>query len=472
MDETTGGTTQQQEPARGQQAGGQQDGQHDGQHDGQQGTTPGQTGSAPPRPSATQQFWDLVYRSGVRRTSDRWVGGVAGGVARRFGLDPMFVRGLWLVLCILAGAGLVLYALGWALLPDERDGRILARDAAHGELHGGLVGAGVVFLLGVLHRGVWDGWFAALAWVSLGVAAVIVVVAVIDQARRRDVQGQPGGSSGSGGSGSSGEPSPTASWSAWAAPASSGTSAPAPAAEAAAPAWTPVPETAQERAPRRRGAGRTVTAIVVGLCLLAGAAVIVLHRAGYLDGVAALVWTGAALCLVGAAIVAVGLAGRTAGGLTGLALVLGLVALPVAALTSSTTWLTDADTRAIASETTHVTSVRQAEQGFGWAVGDATVDLTDLTLPADGSTVRVPVALGAGNVRVELPAGVPVTAQVRIGAGDIFWRVDAPETHLSGLVNSSQSLYSPDVARGTTPRIELDLQLGAGQLTVERGTRR
>lgn len=51
------------------------------------------------------------------RTNERWIAGVAGGVAHRFDLDPTLVRCVWVVLSLFAGVGLVLYGLAWALLP-------------------------------------------------------------------------------------------------------------------------------------------------------------------------------------------------------------------------------------------------------------------------------------------------------------------------------------------------------------------
>ena len=54
----------------------------------------------------------------VRRRDERMVAGVCAGVARWLGVDPIIVR---LAVCILAlgnGAGLVLYLVAWAVLPE------------------------------------------------------------------------------------------------------------------------------------------------------------------------------------------------------------------------------------------------------------------------------------------------------------------------------------------------------------------
>jgi phage shock protein PspC (stress-responsive transcriptional regulator) len=54
-----------------------------------------------------------------RRTTDRVIGGVAGGLGDYFNIDPLLFRIAFVGLIIFGGAGLVLYVLGWLLLPAE-----------------------------------------------------------------------------------------------------------------------------------------------------------------------------------------------------------------------------------------------------------------------------------------------------------------------------------------------------------------
>ena len=49
------------------------------------------------------------------------LGGVCGGLGRRFGVDPMVVRLAAVVLTLANGVGLAAYLLAWALLPEEGD---------------------------------------------------------------------------------------------------------------------------------------------------------------------------------------------------------------------------------------------------------------------------------------------------------------------------------------------------------------
>ncbi|MDR2723282.1 MAG: PspC domain-containing protein, partial [Cellulomonadaceae bacterium] len=48
---------------------------------------------APPQ-AAGDGFFNSIRRSNIYRTEERWVGGVAGGIAQRLGWDPMLVRGI------------------------------------------------------------------------------------------------------------------------------------------------------------------------------------------------------------------------------------------------------------------------------------------------------------------------------------------------------------------------------------------
>lgn len=52
-------------------------------------------------------------------TSDKKIGGVCGGVAQYFDIDPLIVRIIWLVLLLCCGVGAVAYLLCWFLLPKE-----------------------------------------------------------------------------------------------------------------------------------------------------------------------------------------------------------------------------------------------------------------------------------------------------------------------------------------------------------------
>lgn len=53
----------------------------------------------------------------VRSRSDQWVAGVAGGIGEFFGIDSNLVRVVLAVSTLFGGAGMVVYALCWLIIP-------------------------------------------------------------------------------------------------------------------------------------------------------------------------------------------------------------------------------------------------------------------------------------------------------------------------------------------------------------------
>lgn len=132
------------------------------------------TPSTPPHPSGG--FFASVRQLGIWRTQDRWAGGVAAGIAHRFGVDPLLVRGLFVLVTLFGGIGLVVYGLAWALLPEASDGRIHLEQAVRGHVDVALAGAAVTLIVGLSRPVFWwtSSWWA-VPWVVV-VAAVIAVV--------------------------------------------------------------------------------------------------------------------------------------------------------------------------------------------------------------------------------------------------------------------------------------------------------
>ncbi|WP_139123164.1 PspC domain-containing protein, partial [Cellulosimicrobium cellulans] len=153
------------------------------------------------RPSSTDGFFDAVRRTGVTRADDRWIGGVASGVAERFGVDPLIVRGILFVTFFLSGAGLVLYGAAWALLPERRDGRIHLQEAFRGNFDVAMLGAIAMVVVGLSWGGGWWswwdymglGWLNGLFWVAAVVTVAIVAVSVLNRRGPRPGAPAPGG---------------------------------------------------------------------------------------------------------------------------------------------------------------------------------------------------------------------------------------------------------------------------------------
>ncbi|ACZ29747.1 phage shock protein C, PspC [Xylanimonas cellulosilytica DSM 15894] len=143
--------------------------------------------------SGSDRFFDSIRRTGLARSEDRWVGGVAGGLAERLGWDPLLVRGLLFLSFFLTGIGLVAYAVGWALLPERRDGRIHLQQAGRGDFDIALLGAAVALLAGLSNadgvgwwRGGWGGWgwIISLFWIAVWVTLAWLLVRYLRDRRQ------------------------------------------------------------------------------------------------------------------------------------------------------------------------------------------------------------------------------------------------------------------------------------------------
>ncbi|MET0480924.1 MAG: PspC domain-containing protein [Mycetocola sp.] len=155
--------------------------------------TPGPTSANAPTVPQQGTFFDWIRSAGLVRTDDAWLAGVGGGIARRTGLDPLIIRGIILVVAILGGPALFLYAVAWALLPDSQ-GRIHAERAIKGIFDPAMVAIGVLvvltfvpFMQGIWWQGIPDFWnmpewlesILRSGWVLALVAGLIWLTVVI-----------------------------------------------------------------------------------------------------------------------------------------------------------------------------------------------------------------------------------------------------------------------------------------------------
>jgi signal transduction histidine kinase len=100
--------------------------------------------------SPTLTRWQMPRLDG----NDRWVGGVAAAVATEVGVQPIVIRACFVVLATVGGWGLVLYAIGWAILAianpsQQAEYRPLAKaqTPAHRNAAIGMIMLGLVLFL-------------------------------------------------------------------------------------------------------------------------------------------------------------------------------------------------------------------------------------------------------------------------------------------------------------------------------------
>lgn len=403
------------------------------------------------RPDGLDRAFHWLRGLGIQRDGgDRWIGGVASGLAHRLGVDPVIVRVVFVVLGIFGGVGLTAYLVCLVLLPD-RNGAILAERA----VRGGEAGAVVLTVIAALSLGsvlVVDrnGW--SLGWVvPVGLLAWWLVA---NRARNRGVAGAPP---------ATGEVVPPPP------PGRATTTDPADPATAAAPApeshWSYVGEghVGQDPAattpapyaparPHRRGRpglGLPGTLVVLGLASAAYGLGFVLDGPLGFPGSPSLLGRILALATLGVAIVVAALRGRT----PGLAGVAGVVlALSTTVQVGTAGFMAGGGTGGGMGDRFEVPSATTGDVTYGTGMGDLTVDLRNLsTTPTTVPTIDA--RAGMGNITIKVPEGLTVQVLSDTGLGEI--RLDGRTA-------------GRDVTVGTgTPDAVVHAQNGVGNILIE-----
>jgi phage shock protein PspC (stress-responsive transcriptional regulator) len=389
----------------------------------------------------------------TRATDDKIVSGLCGGLGRHFGLDPIVFRIAFVVLALAGGSGLLLYLLGWALIPDDRTGATLLHHARHGRssevVAAVLLGIGGLLLLSRLGEHGGSGIPAGLVLVGVGAA---VLWSRRDRGDRTPPAAPPPGPGtapppGPGGTWPPTPPGPPAWEQAPADPSAPPAGAPPPTPPAFPPPPSALPAAGAAARPRSVLVPVTLSLLAVlagGLALLAttGAA-----------SVPASVGVALALVLVGAAMVVGAWRGR-ARGLVPVALVLGaalaatsIADVPIRGDVGDRSWrpLTPGDLRS----------------PYRLGAGDMVVDLGAIDL--SGGTATVVASVGAGDLEVVVPEGAAVDVDGHAGAGDV-----------SVLGRTSEGLgarrHVVEPGREGGGRLVLRVRVGFGDLEVHRAS--
>lgn len=418
------------------------------------GADPGPGGSSSTSAGTSRTaFWDWLGRLDLRRSDERWLGGVAAGTADRLGVDPVLLRVLVVVVALLGGTGLVLYAAAWLLLPD-RTGRIEARALVGGEVSASAVLAlGLVAVASVVPSP-W-AWVADGQVVSGGDVVSLVVVGVVLAVAVALVPRLV--------------------------PASAG---------GARPDGHPVAEAVRRTGGAPRRAQRPAvpawaTAAVLGAALLLGAAAWLVCRPDALASLGLGGWAvagwpadlstpqvvgvaaAAGTTVLALALVAAGLAGRRGDGLgfwafAGAATALVALTVPPGA-----------DVWAVGDVGWRPLTAAQAERGYASWAGEATLDLRSLVADpaAAGTTVDVALRHGFGQARVLVPADADV--EVRTGGviGEVVTRGDGWTTRGrgDGFLTSTTSTATATTTGAAEPvHLVVDARTAVGQLEIVR----
>lgn len=380
-------------------------------------------------------------------------------MARTLGIDPILIRVAFVVLTIFGGSGIVLYLVGWLLIPES------GQDRSRGERflrdHNTLVVVAIV-VLAILVLGpivawrIWDGGFGFGGLVLLLLAGA----AVIALSRRASDEKAP--------------PRPVSAVAAEAAPPQSvkgsdmettliadpstptdhptavlpGMPPPPPPGAAVGPVEPPPPPAP----PKEKSVlGR----LTVGIALLVSGALIALDVADVIS-VSAVVVISSALAVVALGLLVGAFVGRSRG-LIALGICLVLVVIPLSAVPDGIRWNTG---EGVGDRIYHVKTIDDLESEYALGAGSLTLDLRALT-PKEA--VAVDVSVGVGELIVMLPPDVPTHVESDVGAGVI----DMPLQQERDGVDLEHSWTRPvDEKSAVTGSFDLTLSTGIGSVTV------
>ncbi|MGC0142820.1 PspC domain-containing protein [Pseudactinotalea sp. Z1732] len=477
--------------------------------------SPGTGAERPGHGGPGASFFDSLRRSGWIRTADRWIGGVAGGVARRLDVDPLLVRGAFVVLTFFGGLGLLLYGLGWALLAEESDGRIHLQEALRGRFDAGLAGALVLVIIGLNRPGLWwHGFWWGDPWATFGflvVTALVLVVLLWILPRARGERGDapapgtgtppaspdPGGSAPSAPSsgapgGPASEPRPAPPPPALARSAGgygvghdpsrstghSGTAGTYGARPGAAAASTPTATSAPAYVPSSAppdGRHRSIVYAIAGLALVGMAVVQILGRMLEWEVSLWLLSGGVVLSVLGVGLVINGARGRRAGALGGWSVLVALVVVPLTLALAVAPQVRDALTLApgnVGDAYWAPSSADALEAGHVHTAGRLRADLS--ALPPDTSLAEpVEITLAAGQLVLDVPQGLDVDVNVQ-GTGSLrveqpgTWFAESARVRTDADVVLLRDLSLRSAGGSGSPDIELDVAVGAGAIVIRQ----
>jgi phage shock protein PspC (stress-responsive transcriptional regulator) len=380
-------------------------------------------GPGPSPDSGPRVGWDDIRDlARIRRTRDRRVAGVAGGLGHHLDIDPVIVRVAFVVLSFFGGVGILLYIAGWLLIPEEgNDWAKVALDRRSRTVALTLVG--VLGLVLLVSHGWWGSGFP---WGLLAVAGIVALVATQLPERRRNDQGNQ----------SVVPPSE---------PGTAGDTATS--TYITPPAYVVPPTQPRPVNPRKRGP--ILFWFAVALITVALGALGVLDLAGV--DVAPSAYPALALALSGAILLVGAFFGR-AGGL----ILVGFIAA------FATIGTTIADQWHPHQQTERPLSAASVQDSYHLDVGDLIVDLSQVSDPEalDGRTIEV--SAGVGHLDIRVPPGVTVVTHSEIsGPGGI----NAFGQDTGGVNTVVDSVHNAG-PRAPTLTIDADLHVGGIDLST------
>lgn len=381
---------------------------------------------APPPPPPPPDPPPRRQPAKLRRSADRKIGGVAGGIAEYFDIDPIITRLAFVVALFAGGAGFIAYVIAWVVLPDSDEsappGRSTTVDRS--------TALGVILLVLAVAIGITDAFDGG------AITALLLVAAGFYVLHQRPLD------DGDGPAPRAGDLIDTSRLAT--SPTGSSTAAPAPGPPDAPPAPAP-----------RRGPALVTRAALSAIALLFAGA-IAFDQLDWVEADASTV-VAISLLIVGVASVVAAFAGRGRG-LTPLGILLGLTfagALVVEPIVED----------GVGDRDYVITSASVLADEYRLGIGELRVDLSDLEFPE--GTTELDVELGIGQATVILPEDITVRIEGDVGAGELVIFGDEEDGIRNELdVRRDAIGVDPDDPERL---LVLDLSVGLGSGRVRNG---
>jgi len=430
---------------------------------------PDDVGMSEQSPTSAPPLGRHDLRNLRRSSGDRMIAGVCGGLGRYTGIDPVVFRITLAVLAVFGGAGLLLYAIAWLLIPDDTAAQSEAQRLVHGRgtlftLFAFGIGVLGVIALGAMVGHGWPGPFPAII-----LAAAIGALIIYRHGYGEPAPGPQDRRASGGGGGAPLGPPPGYSASStteapYAAPSYPAPSYTAPTAPTyTAPTYTapiyppptdetdepwlspppPPPAPAPRRPPSFLGPiGFSLGLVVAGVLLALGAA-------GAFDVSAQGVFA-AALLTVGLVLIAGAWFGRSRGLIAwGAVLTAGLVFAAAANVPLR---------GGVGNRHDTPISVTDLQSNYHLGVGNQMLDLAQLEL--NGATKKVAATVGIGDMDVVVPDNVKVVVRARAGAGELrLFDRNFGGTQLDRTITMAATGKQAG-------ELDLDLRVGLGQVQI------
>jgi phage shock protein PspC (stress-responsive transcriptional regulator) len=405
-----------------------------------------------------KDFWSTRPR---RPRRGRKLAGVAAGIGNRYGIDPIVVRVGFVVATFYGGAGILIYLLGWLLLPEQND-EAAPFESMINHKRSSTSSAFTVLLCLALIPAFWffvDNEFSGIMGLLIVAGALFLLHRTRGHLNRpstvpppyvppvtENLYEQPVTTPYPAYTAEAGAPPP---------PEPAPTGPPAWDPLGAAPfAWDlpePTPSTPEPSEPQRRRRSKVGLFTVGAALITAGTlALIAPFMGGWVtpNHAVGLVLAVIGLGMVGGSFV------RGGRGLIGFAVPLSLVGLGLTVISPD-------GFHGVGDIDAHPTSIEQVQEHYRTSAGTATIDLTALPNVGEVDTF---VQVDAGEAVVILPPDADVNVQCEISVGEM--------NCLDQQSGSGSDVEFEDLGANRTGGdllIDLHVDVNAGTLEVRRG---